>query len=177
MQPAEPSEGGGDAGLLRTLFQEHSRAVLAFTLRLTGDRFAAEDIVQEVFLRAWQNTAELREVRSVRAWLFTVARNLFIDRVRAKAARPAEVTDLSSVPLASKDHAEGVVDSMIVYEAMGELTPEHRAVLVQLYYLGRTVSEASRALGVPEGTVKSRSYHALRAFRRTIGSGTKEPTG
>ena len=175
METAEPSADGGDVALLQSLFRDHSRSVLAYAQRLTGDRFAAEDIVQETFLRAWRNAAALREVGSVRGWLLTVTRNIVIDRARAKTARPAEAIELSPNRSAGEDIAQNVVDNIAVYQALAQLSSAHRAVLVQLYYLSRTVPEAARALGIPEGTVKSRCYHALRAFRRTIDKGRKEP--
>jgi RNA polymerase sigma-70 factor (ECF subfamily) len=177
VKAAEPSADVGDADLLRTLFREHSRSVLAYAQRLTGDRFAAEDIVQETFLKVWKNSAMLSEVRSVRGWLLTIAHNIFVDRARARSARPPEVADLPATLTSGGDPAQDVVDNLTVYEAMATLSAEHRAVLVQLHCLGRSVSEAARELGIPEGTVKSRSHHALRAFRRTIGSDQKEPTG
>jgi RNA polymerase sigma-70 factor (ECF subfamily) len=170
------SADSGDEDLLRTLYAEHSRSLLAYALRLTGDRFAAEDVVQETLLRAWKSAAHLRQVDSVRAWLLTVTRNIVIDRLRAKGSRPAETNELVPTDLASKDHAPGVVENLVVYKALATLSVEHRAVLVELYYLGKTVPEAARALGIPEGTVKSRSYHALRALRRTMGADVKEPT-
>jgi RNA polymerase sigma-70 factor (ECF subfamily) len=176
VETAEPSADIDNSTLLQTLFQEHSRSVLAYAQRLTGDHFTAEDVTQETFLRAWRNTATLRNLRSVRGWLLTVARNIVIDRARAKTVRPDEVTEL---PVTQSDHtdlAQNVVDNLAVYEALALLSADHRTVLVQLYYFGRTVPEAARALGIPEGTVKSRCHHALHAFRRSTGSGVKEPT-
>lgn len=170
-QPAEVN----DEELLRTLYAEHSRSLMAYAQRLTGDRFAAEDVVQETLLRAWRNAAQLREVASVRAWLLTVAHRIVIDRLRAKRARPAETAELLPGDLASRDHAPVVVESLVVYKALAGLSAEHRAVLVELYYLGKTVPEAARSLGIPEGTVKSRSYHALRALRRSMSADVKEP--
>jgi len=68
------------------------------------------------------------------------------------------------------DHADAVVDSMVVLEAMDRLSEDHREVLVEIYFHGRSVSEAAQTLGIPPGTVKSRSYYALRALRETFGS-------
>jgi RNA polymerase sigma-70 factor (ECF subfamily) len=105
----------------------------------------------------------------VRGWLLTVARNIITDRARAKAARPTEVAETPVTGPIEDDHAEQVVNTVVVLEALETLSPEHRDVLVELYYRGRSVVEAAAALGVPPGTVKSRSYYALRALRVTMG--------
>jgi RNA polymerase sigma-70 factor (ECF subfamily) len=103
---------------------------------------------------------------------------LVTDRARARAARPQEVAEPAEgvpTPAVERDHAQGVVDSMTVLGAMDGLSNEHREVLVEIYYRGRTVAEAARTLGVAPGTVKSRSYYALRALRASMisGSGTE----
>ena len=66
------------------------------------------------------------------------------------------------------DHAERSVATLDVREAVKTLTPEHREVLVQVYFQGASVAEAAEALGIPPGTVKSRAYYALRALRRVL---------
>src|SRR5947209_4168354 len=83
-----------DEALIRTLYQEHGRSLLAYATRLTGDRAAAEDVVQETLIRAWRHAAAMVNERgSVRGWLLTVARNIVTDPMRAKAARPREVAE------------------------------------------------------------------------------------
>jgi RNA polymerase sigma-70 factor (ECF subfamily) len=164
-----------DEALIRTLYQEHGRSLLAYATRLTGDRAAAEDVVQETLIRAWKHAASMVSERgSIRGWLLTVARNIITDRVRAKAARPQEVAESPATPPVERDHAQGVVDTMTVLGALERLTPEHREVLVEMYYRGRTVTETAEALGLPPGTVKSRSYYALRAMRAAISGGPVE---
>ena len=158
-----------DEALIRSLYEEHGRALLAYATRLTGDRAAAEDVVQETLVRAWRHSQSLvSEKGSVRGWLLTVARNIVTDRVRAKAARPQEVAESPTTPPVERDHADSVVNSMVVLDALDRLSAEHRDVLVELYYRGRTVSEAADVLGVPAGTVKSRSYYALRAMKGVL---------
>jgi RNA polymerase sigma-70 factor (ECF subfamily) len=155
---------------LRALFDQHAPALLAYALRLTdGDRTRAEDIVQETLLRAWRNLELLDDtVRPVRPWLFTVAQHLAIDAHRARRSRPREVGDaaLDSVP--GLDDLEPALDRILVTDALQALSTEHRAVIVETYYRGRTVAEAASALGIPPGTVKSRCYYALRALKLAL---------
>ncbi|RZS39217.1 RNA polymerase sigma-70 factor (ECF subfamily) [Herbihabitans rhizosphaerae] len=158
-----------DEALIRGLYEEHGRALLAYATRLLRDRAAAEDVVQETLVRAWRNPDVLVNGKgSVRAWLLTVTRNLVTDRYRARAARPHEVAEQPQSPPVQSDHAEGVVNSMMVAEALDQLSPGHRDVLREVYLNGRTAAEAAAVLGVPTGTVKSRSHHALRALRQTF---------
>jgi|SRR5438045_3469150 len=169
-QSSRRQHEAADEALIRTLFQEHGRAVLAYATRLTGDRAAAEDVVQETLLRAWRHPESLLNGKgSVRGWLLTVARNIVTDRARARSARPAEVSETPYSQPVSADHAEAVVDSVIVLEAMDRISEDHREVLVEIYYHGRSVNEAAEVLGIPPGTVKSRSYYALRALREAFG--------
>jgi RNA polymerase sigma-70 factor, ECF subfamily len=152
---------------VRALYAEHGGAVLAYATRLTGDRAAAEDVLQETLVRAWRKPDLLVNGRgSVRAWMFTVAHHLVVDRARARAARPVEVAEHPAAEPLSDDHAERVAESVTVLNALGALSDEHRDVLVQLYFRGHSVQETAAELGIPPGTVKSRSYYALRALRR-----------
>jgi len=156
--------------LVRAVFEEHGRALLAYATRLLGDRQAAEDVVQETLVRAWRHPEVLvNEKGSVRGWLLTVVRNLVVDRVRAAAARPREVAEAPAAAPAVKDHAQAVVDSAVVMDALGRLSEEHRAVLIELYFRDRSVAEAAVLLGVPPGTVRSRCHYALRALRDRLG--------
>ncbi|MET7875316.1 sigma-70 family RNA polymerase sigma factor [Micromonospora profundi] len=162
-----------DEALVRTLYEEHGRAMLAYATQLTRDRAAAEDIVQEALVRAWRHPDSLVNGKgSVRGWLLTIVRNLFTDSVRARKARPQEVPESPTDVAVERDHADQVVNSMVVVDALNRLSQEHREVLEQVYLLGSTVAEAAKALGIPPGTVKSRSYYALRALRDSAGRST-----
>jgi RNA polymerase sigma-70 factor (ECF subfamily) len=164
-----------DEALVRSLFSEHGAAMLAYATQLTRDRAAAEDVVQEALVRAWRHPDSLVNGKgSVRGWLLTVVRNIVTDQFRARARRAPEVRESPPDAAVEEDHAERVVTSMVVVDALSTLSSEHRAVLEQVYLLGNTVAEAAEALGIPPGTVKSRSYYALRALREARTSPAKE---
>ena len=160
-----------DAELLRALHDEHADALFVHSLRLvSGDRQRAEDLVQETLLRAWRHPEALDPERgSVRAWLFTTARNLAIDAWRRRSARVGEViTDELPEPPQLTDEADRAVEAWMVAEALARLSQTHREVLVECFYQGRSVAEAAARLGVPPGTVKSRTHYALRSLRLVL---------
>ena len=155
---------------LRALYDGHAAVLLAYALRLTdGDRNRAEDIVQETLLRAWRHLDRLDEdVGPVRPWLFTVAQHLAIDAHRARRARPAEVGEAALALVPELDQVEGALDRIIIADALNSLSQEHRGVIIETYYRGRTVAEAACVLCIPPGTVKSRCYYALRALKLAL---------
>ena len=103
------------------------------------------------------------------AWLYTVARNLVHDHWRARKSRPAEVGDAELASVAEeRDQIDETVQAHAMRQAMAQLSPEHRAVLAQVYYRGLSIVDAAAALGVPAGTIKSRTYYALRSLRLVL---------
>lgn len=158
-----------DADLLRALHDEHAQALWAYVVNLTnGDRARAQDVVQETMLRAWRNPQVLDQSQgSARGWLFTVAKRIVIDEWRSTKSRPEVITD--TVPeLGVADDTEHAVDRHLVAAALRTLSPEHRAVLLECYFRGSSVTQAAAALGIPPGTVKSRTHYALRALRLAL---------
>jgi len=160
-----------DETLIRRLYAEHGRMLLAYATRLTGDRGAAEDLVQETLIRAWRHSDTVAEATvPLKGWLLTIIRNLAHDRSRRRSVRPAEVPELPEGGPASGDHADKVVDSLVVLDALKTLSSEHYTVLVEIYYRNRSVAEVARMLDIPEGTVKSRTHYALRSLRTALAS-------
>ena len=156
--------------VMRRLHDEHAAALWGYCLRLTGqDRSRAEDVAQETLLRAWRNLDALDASRgSVRGWLFMVARHIVIDDWRSKRARPEFATEQLPEPGGQADATDQLLQSWVVAEALTKLSPEHREVLLACYYRGASVAEAARQIGVPEGTVKSRTHYALRSLRLAL---------
>jgi RNA polymerase sigma-70 factor, ECF subfamily len=170
-QPATAA-GLSDEQGLRAAYAEHAGELYRFALRRLHDEGWAQDVVQEVFLRAWR-TAEQYDPRlsGLRTWLFSITRNVVVDQVRRRAARPVTpVTGESLIALGGADTGfdEATMTSWVVEEALRRLSPEHRTVLVETYLRGRPYAEVSAETGVPVGTLRSRAFYALRALRLVL---------
>lgn len=153
---------------MQSIYTHHAPALLRTLLNWTyGDWQAAEDLMQETMVRAWRNIEALDpDPLVLRPWLFTVARRIAIDRFRARVVRPPETEPeaLEQVP-ETAEPLERLLERETLLDALRTLSEVHRTALVQVYLMDRTVPEAAAVLGVPEGTVKSRLHHALRAVR------------
>ena len=153
------------AGLWLAAYQA---PLVGFVLPIVnGDLQAAEDVVQETMLRGWQHAGELSPEQAG-SWLHKVARNIAISSYhRRRQARPREVP-LDESTAAAGDGLEGIVDALLIASALNSLSAGHRRVIVELYYYRRTVAEVAALLAIPEGTVRSRCFYALRALRRVL---------
>ncbi|HEV8556657.1 MAG TPA: sigma-70 family RNA polymerase sigma factor [Actinophytocola sp.] len=159
-----------DDALVASLYEHHGKRMLADATRMTGDEHLAEDVVQEAWIRAWLHLdALLNKPGSIRGWFRTVVQRIVIDQARACAARPVEVAPGHAPDETPDDPTELVEDAVLVAQALKSLSPEHREVLVEVYYHGRTVNEVAAFLAIPPGTVKSRVFYALRSLRTVIG--------
>jgi RNA polymerase sigma-70 factor (ECF subfamily) len=159
------------AALMRGLYDEHAAALRRYSVRLTGDAASAEDVVQETLLRAWQHPEVTEEhERPVRAWLFTVARNIIIDERRtARFRRESATSELERIDdRDGMDEVDAALDRMLLSDALARLSPAHRAVIRRSYYQGWTTAQIAADLNIPEGTVKSRLHYAVGALRLAL---------
>ena len=149
---------------MRALHDVYAGALYVFAVRRLGDPQAAEEVVQDTLVRAWRARDRYDADRGpVAAWLFTIARNLVIDRARRRETRP----DTAPLPTLAEpvDEIDRMLETWQVADALADLSLAHREVILACHYRGHTVGEAATLLGVPVGTVKSRLYYGLRALR------------
>jgi RNA polymerase sigma-70 factor, ECF subfamily len=165
----KPDPGAIEDRFVRAIYDEHGAVLLSYVTTITHDRHAAEDIVQETVLRAWRRAGQLaRDGRPLRPWLMTVARNLALDRQRRASTAREQSSASATEGIAGVDTLDRALDAWQLADALRQLSPDHRNALVELYFRGRSVDEAATVLGVPPGTVKSRTYYALRALKLVL---------
>jgi RNA polymerase sigma-70 factor (ECF subfamily) len=152
---------------LRVAFLSHGGELYGYARRSLGDNGAAEDVVQETFIRAWRARERFdSNLGTLRTWLFTIARRVVIDHARSRAIRRTEPLPVDAAM--ADDEVERAMTGWQVEEAIRRLRPEHRQVLVETYYRGRSGRDVAEVLGIPEGTVRSRLFYALRTLRLTL---------
>lgn len=156
-----------DEDVVAAIYRDHGTALRRFVLGACRDPQLAEDIVQETVLKVWQQAPHI--TGSLRSYLFRTARNIMIDNYRKAQRRPQETTDRELAdPAAGTERVDELLNRVLMEEALLRLSAEHREVLVALHYRRYTVQEASVSLNIPNGTVKSRAFYAVRALRTIL---------
>jgi RNA polymerase sigma-70 factor (ECF subfamily) len=155
--------GEGDREAFETLYGRYVRPVFGLALRRLGDRGHAEDAVQEAFAAIWRSASTYRPERGAAGgWLYTVARNAIVDRLRRKgSSADAELPELASTEPGPAQRAEDSDVSWRVHRALEELQPREREVIELAYWSGMSQSEVAQYLHLPLGTVKTRTRSAL----------------
>jgi RNA polymerase sigma-70 factor (ECF subfamily) len=151
-----------DARAFELLYQRYARSVFGLALRRLGDRMRAEDAVQETFAALWRSARTYKPERGPGApWLYTVARNAIVDRARNRPEPAAEIPETESSELSPHERAEESYVSWRVHRALEDLPRNERDVLELAYYGELSQSEIAHFLGIPLGTVKTRTRSAL----------------
>ena len=168
---------------LRAAYAAHAGEMFGFAMRSLDDRGLAEEAVQETFVRAWRFGDRFDpQLGTMRTWLFAILRHVVIDIARARAIRPEPASDeaierATHGAASSEDRLEQALLAWQIEEALRRIGDDHRRVVLETYYGRRPYSEVAVMLGIPEGTVKSRVYYALRALRLALEEmGWDEPT-
>jgi RNA polymerase sigma-70 factor (ECF subfamily) len=157
--------------LIPLLYKDFRSTLFSQVLSLTNyDRQWTEDVVQETMIRAWQHSGSLeREPGMLRGWLLTVARRIVIDGWRNRRVRPQEVALEIPENAETADRTDSSLAALTISRALVELDQKYRSVISETYLAGNTVRQAATILGIPEGTVKSRLYTAMRQLRKALG--------
>lgn len=164
LEPGEPDERVDEQGL-RAAFVTHGGELVGFARKALRTPELADDAVQETFARAWRSRTRFDPaLGSLRTWLFAIERRVILDLVDRRAKTFTVLID-DRDELAAEDRFESSMLGWQVESALAHLQPEHRMVIDELYFNGRTGREVAELYGIPEGTVRSRAFYALRVLR------------
>jgi len=157
----------GDPEAVRDLYRRYARPMYAVALRSLGDRGLAEEAVQQSFLQAWRAADRFDPHREVAPWLFTITRRVAVDLFRRERRHS------NQGPLDDRlaEHPPGFEAAWTTWEvrrALNGMPPDERAVVEATHFLGLTHEETAAKLGIPVGTVKSRSHRAHRRLAELL---------
>lgn len=155
----------GDEHATRFFVETYYDPLLRYLFRLVQDHQGAEDVCQELFIRAIQRIDQVRDPKGFKTWLYRIATNLAHDYLRCRKDTPVPEVLPESV---STDDVEQLRERLYVAQTLGILSSEHREVLLLRFYEDMSLQEISEVLEIPLGTVKSRLHHALRQLRRHL---------
>jgi len=155
----------GEIAKLETLFDRHHRALFHYFLRLTTNRTASEDLVQDVFYRILKYRHTYQPGTSFRAWMYQIGRNAMVDygaKHKAEVALLEEAGDFASTGPSPDRSAQAAQEAALLHKALKALPAEKREVLVLSRFQGLKYEEIAAVLKCEVGTVKVRVYRALR---------------
>jgi RNA polymerase sigma-70 factor (ECF subfamily) len=161
----------GSAEAFAALYDRHSRSAYSLAYRMMGEKQSAEDLVQEVFLRVWRNSASYRTERgSVRTWVLSIVHNRGVDQLRSTASR-RRTQDRVEASAPTSQPSEAFTETWRnnqrdqVRDALKTLPDEQLKILELAYFSGYTHVEIAGLLDLPLGTVKGRMRLGLRKVK------------
>lgn len=161
----------GDKRALEQLYVRHCTRVLRFLERMMGNRAMAEEVMSEVFLAAWQSAGRYEGRSEPLTWLLSIAHNKATSVLRRKRETSAllDEAEMMTDPADTPDVTAQKHDKAAIIRAcMTALSTEHRTIIDLVYYQERSVSEAAEILAIPEGTVKTRMFHARKRLAELL---------
>ena len=163
----------GDAKAMEYLYDNYSSALFGVIYRIVPDQETAEEILQEVFVKVWQNAASFDATKGrLYTWMLNIARNLSIDKTRSAEFKSGKktITIENSVHSINKEHStEFEIDQMDMKQLVERLRPEQKELIDLIYFYGMTQAEAAAKLKIPLGTVKTRVRAAITELRKIFG--------
>jgi RNA polymerase sigma-70 factor (ECF subfamily) len=158
----------GEREAFDDLLERWSEPIWKYVRRLSSSDDAADDVVQNVWLKVLRGIGGLRDGSKLRPWLFGIARRTLMDRLRSQYAAP-ELADIDGMDLPAGDVADdSEADLAAVERELARLPVVEREVLTLFYLQELTLGEVAELLDLPVGTVKSRLFRARRLLRREI---------
>lgn len=162
----------GDMDAITVFYQRHEARVYRYALSKIGDSFAAADVLNDVMLQVWKAAKNFEGRSKVTTWLLGIAHNKVVDHWRKVGGREfTELDDNLEDESASVDPerlTEAASDGKLLQKCMNKLTPEHREILHLVFYEELGYSEIADIIQVPEGTVKSRVFHARSLIKKQL---------
>lgn len=162
---------GGDRLAMQTLFARHNVRVYRFVLRMVRNEAAAEDLISEVFFDVWRQAGRFEGRSTVSTWLLSIARFKALSLVRRR--QDDQLDDDAAVAL--EDEADDPEEALqvkdrgaVLRRCIDALSAEHREIVDLVYYHEKSVEEASRIVGIPEATVKTRMFYARKRLAELV---------
>lgn len=159
---------GRDPDAFRAMVRLHGPAVRAYARGMLGDPDDADDAAQEVFLRAHRRLTAFRGDAGLLTWLLRICRNHCLDRLRARRPPPLALSEDLSGDAGTEDAALARVERDRLLSAVARLPEAQQQVLVLCELRGWSYAETAAALGIPEGTVRSRLHAGRAALRAAL---------
>jgi RNA polymerase sigma-70 factor, ECF subfamily len=159
----------GEADAFRALVTEMERPLLYFAMKLLGDEDAALDVLQQTWLRAFRTIRSLQQPEQLRAWLYQIVRSLAVDRSRKRASIERLEREYAEQQFeASEEPAFDQEDAAAVHQALDQLEPRLREVLLLHFLEDLPIADVAAIVGSPEGTVKSHLHYGKRMLRTIL---------
>lgn len=161
--------GLGDREAFHRLYEATSAKVFALGIRMLGDRAQAEDLVQDVYLKAWYRAGDYRPERGEPlAWLMTMARNRAIDMGRGTYSRHTALDDLEELEAVGQPDAPEPEHDAKLYRCLRELDASQRQCVFCAYFHGLSHGEVAKRFSEPVGTIKTRIRRGLASLKQCM---------
>lgn len=161
----------GEQSAVRTLYARHHLRIFRFIMRKTGNEATAEELTNEVFLEIWRHAGKFEGRSAVSTWMLSIAHNRTISRLRKRSEAQLEegvaeaIADEADTP---ETTSSKLGKSAQIRACMEQLSANHREIIDLVYYHEKSIPEIAEVLDIPEGTVKTRMFHARKKLGEAL---------